>query len=150
MSGMNRLKHSEFVYYLALPLIWLYTYPKWSSEVECIGFQKCTPTGSWLRSIAVVLGYVGGVFLVVGFMIMGSLRFRRILKEYIEMMYIGIGMAGLSVVMGLAGRVLYMMSQWLAEGRGFKYDGLDNVASWDENGRRVTYDREQLKKELKK
>ena len=143
---MDRLKHSEFVYYLCLPFIWLYTYPKWSSEVECIGFQKCTPTGAWVHSIAVVLGYVGGAILFVCFV--AALWGRR--SGWYFLRRFGIGMVCASATLGLAGWILYAVSRWLAIRRGFKYDHDTNVASWDENGRRVTYDHEMLRKELRK
>jgi hypothetical protein len=114
---------TPLVQYLLLPLM-LYIYPMWDSEAERIGVQKCMPMGSVLRTIAELLGFIAGIGLVGGLIFCFKIWY---------------GVICVSVAIGLIGRVFYTAAQWLAARRGFKYDYETGVASWDENGERVTY-----------
>ena len=149
MCGMGSFALKErcrLLYYLALPFIGLYSYPKWGSEVECVGFGKCTPMGGVLRSIAGALGFLGGMLLIVGLAVPMFSR-ERIICDKPLFSPLDIKILCVSVVMGLAGWILYGVSQWLAARRGFEYDVKSNTVSWDENGERVTYDYEQWLKD---
>ena len=121
--------------YLLLPLC-LYIYPMWDTEIQRTGLQKCTPTGYALHAFAELFGFTGGMFLLIAFFA-ASFMNRRI----------GIIIVCSSVAIGLMGRILDMIAHRIAARRDFKYDDESRTASWNENGKRVTYDHAQWEKD---
>jgi hypothetical protein len=106
----------------------------WLHESERIGKQKCTPTGYALHVIADYFGFFAMVTLVSVF---GLIAYRAIFGPFtFKLLWL------IPVPFGLAvlDTLIFHFSWYLAKRRGFYFDHETCVASWDENGRRRTYD----------
>ena len=95
----------------------------WSSEVERIGFRRCTPVG-YVASALCGLFFLASVLLAVGMILFQ-------LALYTEIRWVGLLWAlplfVLGVVCKVTGDTLGRMSQ-------FEYDYEANEARWDDGG----------------
>jgi hypothetical protein len=111
----------------------LFIHPMWDHESQRIGKQKCTPAGYALHGIADLLGFVGLIlFLGLG----AYLAFKRVAGGFRASL---LWLLAIPFGVGLVSDVLYHYSWVLARRRGFTYDYDTSVASWDEDGKRITY-----------
>lgn len=111
----------------------LFIHPMWDHESQRIGKQKCTPRGYALHGIADLLGFVGlGLLLGLGV----YLAFKGIAGGFRASL---LWLLAIPFGVGLVSEVLYHLSWVMALRRGFKYDYETSVASWDEDGKRITY-----------
>ena len=118
-------------------LFWLFFYPMWDNEVQRIGLLKCTPTGYHLRGLAGLLGVISGFSFLVALIVF------KVSKRFAFWMLCA------SLTIGLTGRVVYAIGERIAKNKGFTYDDESVVASWNENGKRITYDHAQWKSDYK-
>jgi hypothetical protein len=111
----------------------LFIHPMWDHESERIGKQKCTPIGYELHVIADLLGFVG-LLLLLGVVV--YLGYRGIAGGFRASMC---WLLAIPFGVGVVSELLYHVSWVIALRRGFEYDPKKCIASWEENGRRITY-----------
>ena len=105
----------------------------WSSEVERIGKQKCTPAGYVLHSIGDLIGFAGLLLLLA---LPLYLVYRGIAGTFLWsllwflLLPFGIGLLGLIVV---------GFSWHMANKKYFKYDYEKNLSTWYESGQRCCH-----------
>ena len=109
----------------------LFIHPMWDHENQRIGKQKCTPFGYALHVIADLLGMVGLLLLI------GTAVFSEEIADACHMPRFQI--LAIPFGIGLVSEALYRISWVIAHRRGFEFDYESSVASWKENGVRVTY-----------
>ena len=107
--------------------------PMWDSEVERIGYRKCSPATYALYNLADACSIAGAVYLSV------------ILLTWVN------GSAWWVIVFWLAGRLLFQISRMIVRRRGFTYDYDDNAAQWyGRNGMLQRYTLEDYKRDYPK
>ncbi len=111
----------------------LFIFPMWDNESQRIGKQKCTPTGYALHTIAELLGFIG-ILLFLGFTVF--LGYRGLTSNFHASLF---WLLAIPFGIGIIAEILFQVSWILATRRGFEYDDGNRVASWNENGRQVTY-----------
>jgi len=105
----------------------------WDSETERIGKRKCTPVGYAMHGIADLLGFIGLLLLCCFLVYIG---YKWIAGGFHAYMWWLLGIPfGIDVI----GDVLYYVSWTIAYKRGYEYDPEKRIASWEENGIRITY-----------
>ena len=111
----------------------LFIFPMWDNESQRIGKQKCTPAGYALHAIAELLGFIGGISLLgIGVFLVYRGFIGRFSASLLWLLTAPFGV-------GIIAEILFRISWLLATRRGFEYDDENRVASWLEDGRRVTY-----------
>ena len=104
--------------------------PVWDSEVERIGYRKCSPAAYALYNLADACSIAGVVYLSV------------ILLTWVN------GSAWWATVFWLAGRLLFQISQMIVRRRSFTYDYDDDAAQWHgRNGMPQRYTLEDYKRD---
>ena len=111
----------------------LFIHPMWDHETERIGKQKCTPTGYAMHALADLLGFVGLLLLVGAFIFLG---YKGIAGSFRASL---LWLLAIPFGIGVVSEVLFQVSWVVALRRGFEYDPKSCVASWEENGKRITY-----------
>jgi membrane protein implicated in regulation of membrane protease activity len=110
-----------------------FLYPMWDHESQRIGKKKCTSLGYALHTIAELLGFIGMLFI---FGIIAFLVYRAITGNFhLSFLWLFI----FPFALGLVAEAIYRISWVLAAKRGFEYDYEKCQASWNEDGKRVTY-----------
>ena len=115
----------------------LFTFPMWDNESQRVGKQKCTPTGYVLHAIAELLGLIG-MLLLPGIAVF--LGYRGITSSFSASL---LWLITIPFGVGIVAEILFRVSWLLATRRGFEYDDENRVASWIEDGKRLTYKWEQ-------
>ena len=111
----------------------LFIHPMWDHESERIGKQKCTPVGYALHGFADVLGFVGLLLL---FGVAVYLVHKGIAGGFHASL---LRLLAIPFGVGVVSEVIFHHSWGIALRRGFEYDQKTCVASWNENGKRITY-----------
>ena len=119
----------------------LFIHPMWDNESERIGKQKCTPIGYALHTLAELLGFLGLLSIPCA-LVWGG--YRKIVDGSCPSLgWVFLGIFGI----GLISEIIFQVSWALARRRGFQYDPASCIASWVENGKRITYKYERNKNE---
>jgi len=108
-----------------------FIFPMWDNESQRIGKQRCTPTGYALHTIAELLGFIG-LLCLLGFTVF--LGYRGLTSNFHASL---LWLLAIPLGLGFIAETLFQVSWLLASRKGFEYD--HRVASWIENGKRVTY-----------
>lgn len=111
----------------------LFLYPMWDSKSQRIGKLRCSPGGFALQGFAELLGFIG-LMLLIGittWLIRASTSggFSSSLLWLIAIPF----------ALGIVAQILWNASWLPALRKGFEYDEEAEVASWIEEGKRVTY-----------
>jgi len=111
----------------------LFIYPMWDSKSQRIGKLKCTPKGYALQGFAELLGLIGLILLIgiVTWLIRASVSGNL---EGPQLWLIAVPFA-----IGIIAQLLWNASWTAALRKGFEYDEEAEMASWIEEGKRVTY-----------
>ncbi len=106
----------------------LFIYPMWDSEIQRLGKQKCTRVGYAMHIIADLIG-LAGLYLLLGLVIyFWATGFIASLPRPTYWIFL------VPFGAGIIGQILFSVSWRLAERKGFSYDVVSNVASWNEDG----------------
>ncbi len=105
----------------------------WDNESQRIGKQTCTPFGYALHSFAELLGFFG-LLLLLGAAVF--LIYRGITGNFEASLF---WLLAVPFSVGVVAEIIFQISWALASKRGFEYDYENRVASWIEDGKRVTY-----------
>jgi hypothetical protein len=111
----------------------MFIYPMWNHESQRIGKRQCTPLGSRLHLVAEMIGFT--CLLLIPCIVI-YLAYRGLSGTFQPRLW---WLLAAPFVGALIGDVIYAYSWRLASQRGFEYDEDKCVASWDDNGKRVTY-----------
>jgi len=111
----------------------LFLHPMWDNESQRIGMQKCWPLGYNIHGIGELIGFLGLLALLgaVAYMSYAGLAGSFTSRTWL-LLLIPFGM-------GIISEVMVQTSWAMVARRGFEYDYDKRMASWIDNGKRVTY-----------
>jgi hypothetical protein len=114
-------------------LIGMFIKPMWTHETERLGFSRCSPLGGMVRALSEMLGWCGGLMLLVFPVLIAIHGLRGTLHS---------GLWGLLLMPWITGGVSLLLDQlalWLVKRRGFAYDRGRDLATWMDAGTLQTF-----------
>jgi hypothetical protein len=111
----------------------LFIYPMWDSQSQRVGMLRCSKRGYMFQEVARILGSLG-LFLLLGMFI--YLIARSFLSDSTESQ---LWILSIPFGIGIMAQILYLYGWSLAYKKKFEYDDEKREASWEENGKRITY-----------
>jgi hypothetical protein len=111
----------------------LFIYPMWDNENQRLGLQACTPVGYALRGIGELIGFLRLLLLL------GTLVVVTVLVLALGFKASSFWLLLIPFGVGVLSEGLVCLGWTLAKRRRFEYDPETRIATWIENGERVTF-----------
>jgi hypothetical protein len=111
----------------------LFLHPMWDNESQRIGMQRCWKTAYLVHGYGELVGFLG-LLALLGTIV--YLAYQGIFGSFNSSMW---WLFCVPFGMGVISETMVQASWVMVARRGFEYDYDDRVASWLEEGQRVTY-----------
>ena len=110
-----------------------FIFPMWDSETQRQAMAQCTPVGYSLQSIARATGAFGLLLLLSGCLYIVYRALAGFSWSAFSFFLYPLGV-------GFTAQILYLTGCWLAQRKKFDYDFDRRTASWEEDGKVVTFE----------
>lgn len=114
----------------------LFFHRMWDSEIERIGFRKCSPAGYQIRHLGELVGFIGLVWFV------GALLYLLYTAVTLSFTLASLRLLLWPLALGVLSDILVLISRMAVNRKDFQYNEGERRSSWRVENRLVTYPEE--------